>query len=104
MFTPIGLLGPYNATSVNPATIVGSARGRSIAASMRARPGKRSRTRTQAVAVPTTTLTSATTRLKPTVSSRAASVCGLQRRPRALLPGAGGLADERGDRNQHDQA
>src|SRR5436853_72043 len=32
MLAPIGLLGPYSATSVSPATMVGSARGRSLAA------------------------------------------------------------------------
>ena len=51
---PTGLSLPYSASSVMPATIVGSANGRSIIELMSLLPGKSSRTRTQAIAVPTT--------------------------------------------------
>src|SRR3954453_3543436 len=55
-----------------PATIVGSAKGRSMSALMTLLPRKRSRTRTQAMSVPATALIAATTSDAPSVSSSAA--------------------------------
>ena len=57
---PIGLSLPYSASSVMPATIVGSANGRSISELRSLLPGNSSRTRTQAIAVPTTQLITVT--------------------------------------------
>src|SRR3954468_21897758 len=59
-----------------PATIVGSANGRSISALMRLRPRKRSRTSTQATSVPATALTAATRIDNTSVSLSAATACG----------------------------
>src|SRR4051794_15365971 len=59
-----------------PATIVGSANGRSISALMRLRPRKRSRTSTQATSVPATALTAATRMDNTSVSLSAATACG----------------------------
>jgi hypothetical protein len=49
---PTGLLLPYSASSTTPATIVGSAKGRSITALTIRLPGNSSRTSTQATSVP----------------------------------------------------
>ena len=51
---PTGLLGPYSAIRVSPATIVGSANGRSISALTNRLPGNVSRTSTHATSVPMT--------------------------------------------------
>src|SRR3954454_10836096 len=74
---PTGCLGPYSASSVRPATIVGSANGRSISAFTTALPRKSSRTSTHAISVPITTLMSVTITDTPTVSSSAATACRL---------------------------
>lgn len=58
------------------ATIVGSANGRSMSAFTKPLPGKSSRTRTQAISVPMTTLTRATTTETTTVTRSAASAIG----------------------------
>ena len=58
---PTGESLPYSASSVRPATIVGSANGRSTSALTTALPGKWSRTSTQAISVPVTALIAATT-------------------------------------------
>ena len=67
-------------------------------------PRKSSRTSTQAVIVPSTALSSATTSDVPSVSLSAATASGLvtasQNAARAVLRR---LADERGDREHHDQ-
>src|SRR5690242_4474172 len=76
-FTPIGLCGPYNASSTRPATIVGSANGMSMTTSRTALPGNRSRTSTQAMTVPMTTLSRVTSTDCTTVSSTADRVWGL---------------------------
>ena len=57
---PNGLRGPYSVSSVRPATIVGSANGRSMSALTTDLPGKSSRTRTQAMSVPMTALMTTT--------------------------------------------
>ena len=57
---PNGLSGPYRASSVSPATTVGSAKGRSISALMTLLPGNSSRTSTQATTVPITAPIAAT--------------------------------------------
>ena len=49
---PTGLFGPYSASSVSPATIVGSANGRSMSALTSRLPRNSSRTSTQAMSVP----------------------------------------------------
>src|SRR2546425_8057275 len=59
-----------------PATIVGRANGRSITEFTIRLPGKLSRTRTQAIAVPVITLTTATISEATRVSFRAAIACG----------------------------
>src|SRR4051812_7960818 len=66
--TWIGLVGPYSVSSTRPATMVGSANGRSINTSTKRLPGKSSRTRTHAINVPITTLMSATPSDESTVS------------------------------------
>ena len=73
---PTGDAGPYSASSVNPATIVGNANGRSMIAFTAAFPRKSSRTRTHAVIVPSTAFRSATSAAAPSVSFRAAIACG----------------------------
>src|ERR671934_811245 len=78
MLIPIGPRGPYSARSVNPATIVGSANGRSMSALTNALPRNESRTSTQAISVPLTALT-ATTRSEITnVSSSDGTAPGLE--------------------------
>src|SRR6476646_4141055 len=73
-----GLLPPYRASSTRPATIVGSANGRSISVSTMDLPGKLSRTSTQATTVPSTTLTTATTADAPSVSTSADHESGVR--------------------------
>ena len=73
--TPVGPFGPYSASRVSPATIVGSAKGRSMMALRTLLPGNSSRTSTQARSVPITTLTSVTTSEAPTVSFSAFMAC-----------------------------
>ena len=75
--TPTGCLGPYRASSVRPATIVGSANGRSISAFTAPLPRKSSRTSTQAISVPVTALISTTTNEVISVSLNAATDCGV---------------------------
>src|SRR5215217_5155296 len=60
MSIPTGLELPYRASRVMPATMVGRAKGRSMRALTTRWPGNRSRTRTQAMTVPMTTLPAAT--------------------------------------------
>jgi hypothetical protein len=74
--TPTGLRGPYSDSKVNPATIVGSANGRSITAFTALCPRNASRTSTHAMSVPKTALTAATTNDATSVSFRAATACG----------------------------
>ena len=76
--SPIGLRGPYSASSTMLATIVGSANGRSISALTKRLPGNSSRTSTHATSVPATTLTSATISEIPTVSTSAARAAGAE--------------------------
>jgi hypothetical protein len=73
--TPTGLSGPYSASSVSPATIVGSANGRSISEFTTPLPGNSSRTRTQAIRVPVTALMTTTISDVISVSRRAAMDC-----------------------------
>src|SRR4051794_15876416 len=63
---PTGCFGPYSASSVRPATIVGSANGRSISAFTIPLPGNSSRTSTQAISVPVIALI--TTTIADTIS------------------------------------
>ena len=77
MSMPIGVCGPYSDSSTNPATIVGSANGMSINTSSTRLPTKSSRTSTQAIRVPITTLITVTSRAAPTVRRIAANVCSL---------------------------
>jgi hypothetical protein len=74
--TPKGPPGPYSVSSVSSATIVGSANGRSITASTTPLPGNRSRTSTQAIAVPASAFTAAQRTAAPSVSSRAETASG----------------------------
>src|SRR5205085_5979073 len=76
--TPIGDCGPYSASSTRPATIVGSAKGRSITAFTSALPRKSSRTSTQAVTVPSAALTSAAAAATTSVSLSAATLSLLE--------------------------
>src|SRR5215211_1680180 len=76
MLTPTGLLAPYRASRVIPATIVGRAKGRSIRALTTRLPGNWSRTRTQAIRVPMTTFPAATSSATAKVRRRAARAWG----------------------------
>src|SRR6266404_9460621 len=76
MLIETGDCGPYSASSVRPATIVGSANGRSITALTIDLPRNSSRTSTQAVIVPKSALTSDTIAAAPSVSFSAASASG----------------------------
>ena len=76
MSMPTGPLGPYSASSVRPATIVGSANGRSMIALTTLWPQKRSRTRIQATIVPMTALIRQTASETTSVSFSAATACG----------------------------
>ena len=77
MSTPTGLSGPYSDSSTSPATIVGSANGMSMSTSRARLPKNWSRTRTHAISVPMTTLTTVTSSAWVTVSRMAAAVCSL---------------------------
>ena len=73
---PTGLCGPYSDSSTMLATMVGRANGRSMMALAQRLPGNSSRTSTQAISVPITALTSATTTEISTVTFSAASALG----------------------------
>jgi hypothetical protein len=66
---PTGLPGPYRAISVRPATIVGSANGRSMIELMIRLPGNSSRISTHATSVPITALIIATSSDEPSVTT-----------------------------------
>src|SRR3954451_6796127 len=74
---PIGGFGPYSASSVRPATIVGSANGRSISAFTTPLPRKSSRTSTHAISVPVTAFIATTMSEVIRVSLNAAIDCGV---------------------------
>src|SRR3954454_3379775 len=76
MWTPSWPFGPYSVSSTSPATIVGSANGRSMTALTNSLPRNLSRTSTQAIAVPVTAFTTETTTAQPSVSFSAAIDCG----------------------------
>src|SRR5215218_2648052 len=76
MSIPTGLLAPYRASRVMPATIVGRAKGRSMRALTTRLPGNWSRTSTQAMTVPMTTLPAATSRDTVRVRRSAARAWG----------------------------
>src|SRR4029453_17081766 len=73
---PTGLLLPYRASRVMPATIVGRAKGRSMRALTTRLPGNWSRTSTQAMTVPMTTMPAATSRDTVRVRRSAARAWG----------------------------
>jgi hypothetical protein len=75
-FTPIGDCGPYSARTTSPATIVGSANGRSMIPFTSDLPRKSSRTRTDAVIVPSTAFVSAAIAATVSVSFSAATASG----------------------------
>ena len=87
---PTGLPLPYSASSTSPATIVGSANGRSISALTMRLPGNSSRTSTQAISVPKIALIATTIAETTSVSLIAASASGLvtsrQKAPAPPLP------------------
>src|SRR3954470_8674553 len=68
MLNGAGPRGPYSASSVSPATIVGSANGRSISAFTAPLPRNSSRTSTQAISVPMPALINVTTNDRISVS------------------------------------
>src|SRR5215217_8957716 len=76
MSIPTGLELPYRASRVMPATMVGRAKGRSMRALTTRWPGNRSRTRTQAMTVPMTTLPAATRAATAKLRRRAARAWG----------------------------
>src|SRR5437870_4528550 len=78
MSTPTGLRGPYSASRVRPATIVGSANGRSMIAFTIPIPRKRSRTSTHAISIPVTALIATTITEMTIVSLSAANASGLE--------------------------
>src|SRR4029453_16223738 len=90
MLIPTGLALPYRASRVIPATIVGRAKGRSMRALTTRLPGNSSRTSTQAMTVPITTLPAATTRATAKVRRSAARAWGRvaasQKAPQPSLP------------------
>src|SRR4029453_2566359 len=90
MLIPTGLALPYSASRVIPATIVGRAKGRSMRALTTRLPGNSSRTSTQAMTVPITTLPAATTRATAKVRRSAARAWGRvaasQKAPQPSLP------------------
>src|SRR5688572_1740961 len=73
---PIGAPGLESASSVSPATMVGSANGRSMRALTIRLPRNSSRTSTQAISVPVTTFTTTTASETSTVSFSAATASG----------------------------
>src|SRR5918994_790474 len=73
---PTGPVGPYSASSTRPATIVGSANGRSIRPLTIRLPGNSSRTSTQAISVPITASIAATISDTIRVRRIAATACG----------------------------
>src|SRR5215213_1128826 len=83
MLTPTGLLAPYRASRVIPATIVGRANGRSIRALTTRLPGNWSRTRTQAISVPIPAFPAATSsdtiRVKRSAATAWGSVAAAQK-------------------------
>src|SRR5215203_7187997 len=76
MLTPTGLLAPYRASRVIPATIVGRAKGRSMRALTTRLPGNSSRTSTQATTVPIPAFPAATASATTKVKRRAARAWG----------------------------
>ena len=78
MSTPAGPPLPYSASSTTPATIVGSAKGRSISALTMRLPGNSSRTSTQAISVPNSALIETTIAETISVSFSAATASGLE--------------------------
>src|SRR5829696_6460250 len=76
MLTPTGLLDPYRASRVMPATIVGRAKGRSMRALTTRLPGNWSRTSTQAMTVPIAAFPAATSSETTKVRRRAARAWG----------------------------
>ena len=72
----IGVRGPYSAMITSPATIVGSANGRSMIALTTDLPAKESRTRTQAMIVPNTAVVSTASVDMSSVSFSAETACG----------------------------
>src|SRR4029450_2330072 len=76
MLMPTGLLLPYRASRVMPATIVGRAKGRSMRALTTRLPGNWSRTSTQAMTGPMTTLPAAPSRDTVRVRRSAARAWG----------------------------
>src|SRR5829696_3264368 len=76
MLTPTGLLDPYRASRVMPATIVGRAKGRSMRALTTRLPGNWSRTSTQAMTVPIAAFPAATSSETTKVKRRAARAWG----------------------------
>ena len=104
-FRPIGELGPYSVSRVSPATIVGSANGRSMSELTMPLPRNESRTSTHATSVPNTPLMSATSSDAPSVSLSAATASGaVTACQKASQPPFFGGPCEGGQRQQHDQA
>ena len=105
MSIPTGLLLPQSWIRIRLATIVGSAKGRSMIALMIDLPGKLSRTRSQATIVPKTALIATTISEQTRISSSEA----LRRRVRDLVPEvaeafAERFVEQRRERQQHDDA
>ena len=89
---------------MRPATIVGSAKGRSMTALTNALPRKSSRTSTKAMARPATELTMATISAATSVSSSGGDRLGLgDGGPERAPAAAERVGDERGDREQDEQ-
>src|SRR4029078_7539300 len=75
---PNGPLGPYSASRVSLATIVGSAKGRAISELTSPLPGNSSRISTHAISVPNTALIATTTSATVSVRRSAATAWGLE--------------------------
>ena len=105
MSIPTGLFLPQSSIRIRLATIVGSAKGRSMIALMIDLPGKLSRTRSQATIVPKTALIATTISEQTRISSSELFAAGLvtwsQKWP---SPSLSDWSSERRERQQDDQA
>src|ERR1700760_1882450 len=101
---PTGLCLPYTASITRLVTMVGSANGRSMIASITPFPGKSSRTSTQPVARPKTRLmiVTATEMLSVTLKDSRARV-RRHRKPKGLPTPADGLPSDRGQGQENDE-
>ena len=104
MSMPAGPPLPYSASSTTPATIVGSANGRSISAFTTPLPGNSSRTSTHAISVPNNALIDHHDRRHHERQLHRGQRLGARHRApeRAEVPPLAALRQQRGNREQHE--